>query len=95
MVPHDQSPATKGDLQQFIAHIERVIGDLQKNMNEQLEDFRDELRGEMQELHTETRRHFDVVAEDIKHDFQGAFHDKLEQHDDRILRLEQHVGLTA
>lgn len=38
---------------------------------------------------------FHIVAEDIKHDFQGAFHDKLEQHDDRILRLEHHVGLVA
>lgn len=95
MAGQNQSPATKGDLQQFIAHIERVIGDLQKNMNEQIEDARGELRGEMQELHTETRRHFDVVAENIKHDFKGAFHDKLEQHDDRIIRLEQHAGLAA
>lgn len=38
---------------------------------------------------------FYVVAEDIKHDFKGAFHDKLEQHNDRLLRLEQHVGLAA
>lgn len=43
----------------------------------------------------ETRHHFDVVAENIKHDFQGAFHDRLEQHEDRIVRLEERVGLVA
>lgn len=44
----------------------------------------------------ETRRHFDVVAENIKHDFlHGALPDKIEQHEDRIVRLETHVGLAA
>jgi hypothetical protein len=37
--------------------------------------------------------HFDLAAEDIKHNFESAFHDKLEQHDDRIKRLERHVKL--
>jgi hypothetical protein len=41
------------------------------------------------------KEHFDFVAENIKHDFQGAFKDKLEQHEDRIVRLEEHAGLVA
>ncbi len=28
---------------------------------------------------TDIMRHFDVVAEDIKHDFKGAFHDRAVQ----------------
>jgi hypothetical protein len=43
----------------------------------------------------EVMRHFDVVAEQIKHDFNGAFSDKVEQHEERLLRLEEHVGLAA
>lgn len=43
----------------------------------------------------EVLRHFDVVAEQIKHDFNGAFSDKVEQHEERLLRLEEHVGLAA
>lgn len=30
----------------------------------------------------ETRRHFDVVAEKLLHDFGGALKDKISQHDD-------------
>lgn len=39
--------------------------------------------------------HFDVVAENIKHDFQAAFHDKLEQHEDRLVRVERKTGIAA
>lgn len=88
MTDQSQSPATKGDLQEFIAHIERVIGDLQKDMDGKFIA--------LQEEHTETRRHFDVVAENIRHDLvKGALNDKIEQHEDRIIRLEQHAGLAA
>lgn len=42
------------------------------------------------------KQYFDVVAENIKHDFlHGAIPDKMEQHEDRIIRLEQSVGLAA
>jgi hypothetical protein len=45
----------------------------------------------IEELH----EHFGVVAENIKHDFRGAFADKLDQHEDRIVRLERRAGLRA
>lgn len=40
------------------------------------------------------KRHFDVFAENIAHDLRGALNDKFAQHEDRILRLEQHVQLA-
>jgi phage host-nuclease inhibitor protein Gam len=88
MIDQGRVPATKGDLQEFIAHIERVIGDLQNDMDRKFTALREE--------HAETRRHFDVVAENIRHDLlKGALNDKVEQHEDRIIRLEQHAGLIA
>jgi hypothetical protein len=45
---------------------------------------------EMQLRFDETKRHFDVVAENIKHDMlHGALHDKVAQHEDRIRVLER------
>ncbi|MBI3332038.1 hypothetical protein HYZ99_03710 [Candidatus Peregrinibacteria bacterium] len=38
---------------------------------------------------------FKVVAEDIRHDAMGAQKDRIEQHDDRIKRLEKHTKLIA
>ena len=44
----------------------------------------------------ELKHHFDVVAENIHHDMMhGALSDKVEQHADRIRRVEQHVGLVS
>lgn len=50
----------------------------------------------------ETRRHFDVVAEDIRHDLAGANRDEISvlqdakvDHGDRITKIETVVGLAA
>ena len=50
----------------------------------------------------ETKRHFDVVAEDMRHDMQGIYKDRTEQNDDklkdherRITRVERHVGIAV
>jgi len=47
-------------------------------------------------------RHFDVVVENIRHDLEGANRDEIEvlkdskaSHEQRITRLESHVGLVA
>lgn len=52
-----------------------------------------ELRQEVSASKEEVKRHFDVVAENIRHDFQhGAIPDRLQQHETRITRLEQHAA---
>ena len=58
--------------------------------------WKEEMEQKMKQWKEEIKRHFDVVAENIKHDFlHGALPDKIEQHEDRIVRLEQHVSLVA
>ncbi|OGJ58141.1 hypothetical protein A3H22_00080 [Candidatus Peribacteria bacterium RIFCSPLOWO2_12_FULL_55_15] len=49
---------------------------------------------DLQAMETRLVQHFNVVAENLVHDFKGIFKDRLEQHEDRIVRLEQHVGLA-
>lgn len=85
MVDNGKAPATKRDLQQFVKHIEGLIGDMEGRVGRRIV-----------EENKETRRHFDVVAENIRHDLlKGALNDKVEQHEDRIQKLEEHTGLVA
>lgn len=85
MVDNGKAPATKRDLQQFVKHIEGLVGDMKQRMERRIV-----------EGNKETRRHFDVVAENIRHDLlNGALNDKVEQHEDRIQKLEEHTGLVA
>lgn len=86
----DQSPATKEDVKGIMEYLVRNDG-----RTSSLEKRMDTLEQKMEKDKKEIIHEFHVVAEDIKHDFKGAFHDKLEQHEDRILRIEQHVGLAA
>ncbi|OGJ62745.1 hypothetical protein A3D12_01660 [Candidatus Peribacteria bacterium RIFCSPHIGHO2_02_FULL_55_24] len=80
-MPSDQqAPATKQDIQQFVEHIQRLIADMEQRLTKESE---------------ETRRHFDVVAENLHYDFKGALNDKIQNHENRIVHLEEHVGLAA
>jgi hypothetical protein len=77
------APATKGDLllvKQDVQYIMERIGDLEVKV----EDWKDELK-----------EHFDIVAENILHDFKGTFKDRTEDHERRIKRLERKTGITA
>lgn len=53
------------------------------------------LEARLDQMEKDLMRYFKVVAEDLTHDYRGIFKDRLEQHDDRIVRLEQHTGLRA
>jgi hypothetical protein len=42
----------------------------------------------------ELKRHFDIKVETIRHDLLGANKDRIENHEQRIARLEQGVGFS-
>ncbi|MBI2117523.1 hypothetical protein HYT95_01355 [Candidatus Peregrinibacteria bacterium] len=88
----DNAPATKRDLknlqQDIDAKFKSIDGQFEsiderfksvdvqfKSVDVQFQTVMKYIRAEAEE----TRRHFDVVAEDIKHDFKGAFHDRAVQ----------------
>ena len=90
MGDRSQSPATKEDVKGIMEYL--VRNDARTSS---LEKKMDVLEKKMERDKKEIIHEFHVVAEDIKHDFKGAFHDKLEQHEDRIVRLEQNMGLAS
>lgn len=85
-MPHDDyAAATRKDL--------RI---LEKKMatKKDLQELRTEAKKDLREMEERLVQHFNVVAENLVHDFKGIFKDRLEQHEDRIVRLEQHVGIA-
>lgn len=83
----NSTPATKEDIRMLMEQ----IGSYFDRTESRLGDLRDEMEGSKEEI----IRHFDVRVEDIRHDLLGANKDKLENHEDRLVRLERHAGLRA
>lgn len=81
MAAQDQSPATKEDV---------------KLLMEQMGKYYEKTHQEMAEWKKEIIHEFHIVEENIRHDLlKGALNDKIAQHEDRIIRIEQHVGLAV
>jgi len=101
-MPDPDSAATNADLQlvqaavrdvqadvrflteQFAALLERV-----DRVDQKVDDLREDMAGWKDEM----VRGFQVIAEDLRHDLIGAHKDTMSSHEDRILKLEHHVGL--
>lgn len=89
---HDdkQAPATKEDVRgimEYLARNESNIFDVRKRL--------EELEKCAREDKEDIKRHFDVVAENLLYDFKGALNDKIQNHENRIVRIEEHVGLSV
>jgi hypothetical protein len=82
----DQAPAKRADVWLSRAETEARFTKLEQRIDgleQKLEDWKQEIKD-----------HFDLVAENLITDFKGIFKDRLEQHEDRITRLEQHAGIA-
>ena len=95
MADDAQAPATKADLQNFMETLQVTLGDMDKRIESVREDLLREMDQRFEASEKRIFHHFDVVAENIQFEFQGAFHDKIDQHEDRLQRLEQHTGLVS
>jgi hypothetical protein len=81
---HDTEVATKADLEQLEQRLD-------KKLELKLEQFRDDIL-----------RHFDLTVETIRHDLEGANRDQIQvlldgkkKLEDRVHRLERHLGLVS
>ena len=74
-----QAPATKQDIANVRQELQHGIRDL----DAKLELFKDE-----------SKLHFDVASEHVRDDIR-VFAEKLQDHDERIVRIERHPRLAA
>lgn len=87
LIMDDNSPATKAD----ITKLDGRITDLASAFDSKLMNFAEEIK-----------RHFDVIAEDLRHDVMGAnrdevssIMDKQQDHSGRIEHLEKLAGMPV
>ena len=66
------------------------------------ERWKEEMKHEMEQWKKELKDHFDLVAENIRHDFASANREEIDMlkdghkgHEKRILTLERTAGLAA
>lgn len=109
------TPATKADIQDLdrqVIQLDTKVDGLDKKIG-QLDTRVDQLERRLTEVASsfdsklmnfaeEIKRHFDVIAEDLRHDVIGANRDevlsivdKQQQNSDRIRHLEQLAGMPA
>ena len=55
----------------------------------------DRIDGKISESEDRMKHYFDLTVETIRHDLLGANKDRIENHDDRLKRLERHAGMPA
>jgi len=69
------------------------MGELGKTYDA-MEKWKNELHMDMTIWKTELKDHFDVVVENLRHDMIGTHKDKIQNHEDRIVRLEHHARIA-
>ena len=89
MIPENNAPATKHDISSMMEQ----IGEYYAKSELRMAEWKDEIQEQIVASEARTKEHFDLVAENLKHDFVGAFHDKVQQHEDRLVRLEMRSGM--
>ena len=81
-------------MQKDINLLKQDVGILKKDVG-MLTQTVGTLMEQMTESEERIKRYFDVTVENLMYDFTGAKKDRIENHEDRIRRLERHNGLIA
>lgn len=73
------APATKADIHMMMGEIGKLY-----DANERWKE----------EVKKDVKEHFDVVIENMHHDYKGAHKDDMENLKNRVTRLEEEVGIA-
>ena len=87
MIASHDAPATKEDIRLLMEEIGKLYM--------ATEQWKTEIIGKMQEWKTEIVHEFHIVAENMRHDYLGAHKDRIENHEDRLRRLERRARFVA
>ncbi len=99
MKKDDKAPATKKDIRllmrQMAAYYDKTEKRIVESRSSLEENLDERIDRRMERWKKEIVGEFHIFAGQLRHDFKGAFADRLQQHDERISRLERHTGLLA
>jgi hypothetical protein len=86
---HIQAPATKLDIAMMMEEFGKMY-----EWKEEISDKMDSLYEDTKQWREEIIHEFHIIEEDLRHDAMGAQKDKIENHEDRIKRVEDHLQLS-
>ena len=85
--PDDTSPATKADI--------KMLMDSMGKLFDANERWKNELRDDAGRMKDEMKGHVDLTIELLRHDLLDAKKDRVENHENRLRKLERHTGLAV
>lgn len=85
--PDDTSPATKADI--------KMLMDSMGKLFDANELWKNELREDSRRMKDDMKGHVDLTIELLRHDLMDAKKDRVENHEDRLRKLERHTGLAV
>ncbi|MBI2524146.1 hypothetical protein HYW11_02960 [Candidatus Peregrinibacteria bacterium] len=91
MPSNQHAPATKQDIHLLMEQ----MGKYYQQTEQRIERLEEEFTQKVDDWKKEIIHEFHVVAENLHYDFKGALNDKIQNHENRIVHLEERVGLAA
>lgn len=85
----DNEPVTRKEFREAIEELQSHVDDSRQETRNEFKKVRQEIRAEA----VETRRHMKVYAENIIDRVLGAFKDAVGDLEERVTRIEEHLGL--
>lgn len=92
--------ATKKDLQTFAVSTDARFTSIEKRLDgcatkDDLNSFATKVDNDLREVEKHLCRHVTIMYGQLLHDFKGIFADRLSQFDDRLVRVERHLGFPT
>jgi hypothetical protein len=90
-MPKDsKAPATKQDIQMVMTALGKLYDANERRKDEIIGEVDGKIDAKIVASEERVKHHFDLAVETIRHDLKGANKDRLADHEDRIVRLEEH-----
>jgi hypothetical protein len=92
MIDDKHLPATKRDVSLII---DQKMAQMMTQMMDQIGTYYDNVYQANERWKEEIIHEFHIVKEDMRHDYLGTHKDRIENHENRLKRVETHLHLSS
>ena len=86
-----QVPATKADIQMLMEQMGKLYDASEQWKEEVITTLDERIDGKIGQSEERMKHYFDLTVETIRHDLLSANKDRIENHEDRLRRLERKI----
>ena len=90
-----QTPATKEDIRLLMEQIGNLYDASERGKAEVITTLDERIEGKIGQSEERMKHHFDLTVETIRYDLLSANKDRMENHEDRLRRLERKTESMA